>query len=564
MKNTISLLVLLTFGLFTFESTACSPCGALSNVTSTINGTNLELTFTSNAGWDCCYTVEIEIICENESFTGVPNYFSAEICLNGGGGFSTTNSLVTPYPVTVIDISDFCPGTYSWRAAETGCFIYTPVQMFTVTGNANPISITASAAEPSICENESTQITAIATDGCTNGPYSYSWSPTAGLSNPNIANPVATPSATTTYTLTVSETGSCTTSQTADVTITVNPPPSATISGTASYCQNAPPGNVTFTGSGGTAPYVIDYTLNGVPQTSLISNGTTTIPAPTNAPGTYTYQLTSISENAFQCSQLESDLIVITINPLPVVDAGPDIELCEPNDITPSEVTLNGSGAVTYTWNNGATNGVAFTPPVGTTTYTVTGTDANGCTDTDVVNVTALTLPIANGAASDLYGNAPMTIDFTNLSQLAVSYVWDFGDGNVQPTTSLETISNTFSEPGIYTVLLTASNGICFDTWTIDIEVIPPMIVSPPNVFTPNDDNLNELYFVNVEYGAAFEAIILNRWGNKITTFSSINQGWDGTSSGKDMEEGVYFVKYKATDFNDGVIEGHTYFHLVR
>lgn len=564
MKTTLSLFALLCVSLFSFNSIACSPCQALTNVTQTINGNDLELTFTSNAGWDCCFTVQIEIICENETFTGIPNYFSAEICLNGGSGFSTTNTLVTPYPLTVIDISNFCPGNYSWRAVETGCGIYTPVQIFTVAGNASPISVTTTAAEPIICENESTQITSSASGGCVNGPYTYSWSPAAGLSNPNIANPIATPSATTTYTLTVSESGSCTTSQTADLTITVNPPPTATIAGTASYCENSTPGNVTFTASGGTAPYIIDYTINGVAQTAITSNGTTTIPAPTNTPGTYTYQLTNVSENAFQCSQAQSDLIVITINPLPVVDAGPDIELCEPNDITPSEVTLTGSGAATYTWNNGVTDGVAFTPPVGTTTYTVTGTDINGCTDTDVINVTALTLPIANGSASVVYGNAPLTVDFTNLSQLSTTFVWDFGDGNTQNTSSLEPVSYTYTNPGIYTVVLTVSNGICFAIWTIEIEVVPPMIVTPPNIFTPNDDNTNDLYFVNVQYGADFEAIILNRWGNQITTLNSVNQGWDGTTNGKDVEEGVYYIKYKATDFNAGIIEGHTYFHLMK
>lgn len=562
MKINSTKLILLSFILFTFKSIACSPCGALSNITQTIVGTNLELSFTSNAGWDCCYTVEIEIICENSTFTGIPNYFSSEICLNGGTGPANTNTLVTPYPVTVIDISNFCPGTYSWRGVETACGIFTPVQTFTIVGTANPILINASLTEDTICALESTQFTASATAGCNNGPYSYSWSPATGLNDANIANPIATPLVTTTYTLTVSETGSCTTPETVDFTITVNQPPTATISGTADICQDSPTGDVTFTGSGGTPPYTINYTLNSVAQTPIISNGSTTIQAPTSTPGTYTYALTSITESGFQCSQNQTESIVVTINPLPVVDAGLDQILCESNDVTPSEVTLSGAGALTYTWNNGVTDGVAFTPPVGTTTYTVIGTDINGCIGSDELIVTALTLPVANGTASDHYGNAPMTIDFTNLSQFATSYAWDFGNGNVESTNSLNDVSNTYSTAGIYTVVLTASNGICTDTWTTIIEVIPPMIITPPNIFTPNNDNVNDFYFIDVQYGSAFEAIILNRWGIKITTLTQLNQGWDGTSNGKEVEEGVYFIKYKATDFNEGILEGHTYFHL--
>ena len=99
---------------------------------------------------------------------------------------------------------------------------------------------------------------------------------------------------------------------------------------------------------------------------------------------------------------------------------------------------------------------------------------------------------------------------------------------------------------------------------TIEIEVIPPMIVLPPNVFTPNGDNTNDDYFVDVMYGEAFEAVVLNRWGNEVTTLTHLNQGWNGKSNGKDMEEGVYFIKYTATDFNGGTIEGHTYFELLR
>lgn len=52
-------------------------------------------------------------------------------------------------------------------------------------------------------------------------------------------------------------------------------------------------------------------------------------------------------------------------------------------------MTLTASGAETYSWNNGISDGVAFSPPLGTTSYTVTGTDGNGCTDTDEVVVTS-------------------------------------------------------------------------------------------------------------------------------------------------------------------------------
>ena len=718
---------------FNKKALACSPCEALSNVTQTLNGTNLELTFSSNAGWQCCYTVQIEIVCANANFTGTPNYFSPEICINGGGASFSTWNITEPYPNTIIDLSGYCPGNYKWRAVETGCGIYTPEFTFTL-GGASPIQIALNTTQDTICLNQNTILNSNASNGCNSNNFTYLWSPAAGLNNPNLANPVATPSATTTYTLTVSEAGSCTLPQTSNLTITVNPLPVATISGTVSVCQNTAEPSVTFTGSGGTAPYTINYTLNGTPQTAIITSGTATISVPTSTPGVYTYGLTSIQDASnTQCSQNQTETAVITVNQLPVVDAGIDQVLCEPNnqtpstvtlngsggvsyvwdngvtdgttftppigetiytvigtdangctgtdqmmvtsltlsiatisgtvsvcqnsanplvtftgsggtapytinytlngtpqtaittsgtttisvptstvgvytyvltsiqdasttqcseaqigtavitvnqlpiigagldqilcepnDQTPSTVTLNGTGGVSYTWNNGVTNGTAFTPPVGQTIYTVIGTDANGCTGTDQVMVTSLNLPVAYYVPSDTLGNVLFTVSFTNFSQFGNTYTWDFGDGETYTTSTTETVTHTYDQPGTYTITVLATNGICSDSWSSDIIVLPPMIVEPPNVFTPNGDGLNDFYFVNVENVEFFEATISNRWGNIMAELNSPMQPWDGITDGQEANEGVYFIQFKAVDYGGNTIENHTFFHLNR
>ncbi|MCE2711135.1 MAG: T9SS type B sorting domain-containing protein [Cryomorphaceae bacterium] len=561
-------LFVFSFFGFSFSSFACSPCGALSNVTQNLVGTNLELTFTSNAGWQCCYTVEIEIVCSNADFTGIPNYFSQEICINGGSCATCTDNTPVPYPLTILDLSNLCAGEYKWRASETGCGIYTPEYTFTISGGSSPITLTSNLSTDTICTGESAQFTSSATGGCTAAPsYAYSWSPATGLSNANIANPIATPGATTTYTLTVTENGACTLPQTASYTVTVNPSPTATITGTTDVCLNDVSPQLTLTGQGATAPYTINYSINGVPQTALVTTGNSvTVNVPTGTAGTYTYELIDVTESSSaECSQTQSGTATVVVNPLPTVDAGEDIVQCEPGGGTPSDVTLTGSGASTYTWDNDVVNGTAFTPPTGTTIYTVSGTDVNGCVNTDQVSVTALNLPVAIGTPSDTLGNAPMTIDFSNSSLYASTYLWDYQDGNTDNTTSTNVIvSNTFTVPGYYEVVLTASNGICVDTDTILVHVLPPMIVTPPNVFTPNGDGVNEEYFVNVQFGEFFEAEIINRWGNYITSLSSLNQGWDGKLNGQPVDDGVYYIKFIATDYNGQQVDGHTYFHLIR
>jgi gliding motility-associated-like protein len=560
-------LILFVFLILTGSySIACTACQALSNISQNLNGNTLELNFTSNAGWQCCYTVQIEIVCASSNFTGTPNYFSPELCINGGSGASSTWAFPEAYPTTYIDVSNFCPGTYKWRARETVCGLpWTSEYTFTISG-ASPMVVDASTAADTVCLGQSTQLSASASNGC-NGPYSYSWSPTAGLTGANTANPTATPNATTTYTVTVTEPGSCATTQTQQVTVYVNPLPTAQVDDNVAVCLNDASPTVTFTGAGGTAPYTINYTLNGVAQPTIVTNGDTyTLNAPTNTVGFYNYQLVNVTDaSSTACTQNQNTYITVTVWDLPVVSAGPDVEICEPNPVSPSEVTLNGSGAGIFTWDNGITNGVAFVPPTGVTTYTVTGTDANGCTDTDQVNVIAYPMPVALGSAGPVYGNAPITTNFANFSQNANSFLWDFGNGNSETASTTMTISETFEAPGTYLVTLTASNGICWDTTTFTVFALPPMVVTPPNIFTPNGDGANDEYFVTVLYGEKFEAEIFNRWGNKLANLQGINDGWDGTTeNGKEVEDGVYFILYKATDYNDNIIEGHTYFHLVR
>jgi gliding motility-associated-like protein len=505
--------------VFNKKTIACTPCGALSNVTQTLTGTNLALTFSSNAGWQCCYTVQIEIVCANANFTGSPNFFSAENCINGGGGSSSTFSGTVPYPTTNIDLSGYCAGNYKWRARETSCNIYTPEYQFTL-GGASPIQIALNASQSTICSNQNTNLSANASDGCSSNNFTYLWSPATGLSNPNIANPVASPSATTTYTLTVSEAGTCTLPQTSNLTITVNPLIVATLNGTVSVCQNAPNPTLTFTGSGGTAPYTINYTINGAPQTAIVTAGTSTITAPTTTPGVYTYSVTNIQDaNSLQCPQNVNASAVVTINLLPIVDAGQDQTIC-----LGQNVTLTATNATIYNWNNPTiTNGIPFTPaatatysvtgttglcsstdqitvnvnpsaainagtdvticygetavciatggvtyiwdnnvtngvaftPQTTANYTVAGIDVNGCAGTDQMTINVVPIPIVNFTANVTSGCIPLTVFFNNLNPVNNSFQWILGDGT--SSNNPNTATTTYNSAGCYDITLIAT-----------------------------------------------------------------------------------------------------------
>ena len=107
--------------------------------------------------------------------------------------------------------------------------------------------------------------------------------------------------------------------------------------------------------------------------------------------GVYVLSVLELDANSCQGATVE---LTITVDPLPTVTASssPLSPLCEGETLT-----LTGGGATTYTWvdasGNSYTDGIGFIPPVGTATYTVTGTDVNTCVNTSTISVTVNPIP---------------------------------------------------------------------------------------------------------------------------------------------------------------------------
>jgi gliding motility-associated-like protein len=168
---------------------------------------------------------------------------------------------------------------------------------------------------------------------------------------------------------------------------------------------------------------------------------------------------TNITLNESHTSMLTSisgcDSIIITninVNQLPTISAGPDQAICEEES-----VVLLGSGGVSYTWNNGVVDGAPFNPTT-SATYTVTGTDANGCSNTDDVLVIVTPLPNVDLIADLLSGCAPLTVNLTNLTDInGVNCEWDMGDGSI--INGCGNISYTYEYPGTYSVGLTVTTA---------------------------------------------------------------------------------------------------------
>jgi gliding motility-associated-like protein len=301
-------------------------------------------------------------------------------------------------------------------------------------------------------------------------------------------------------------------------------------------------------------PFCINTTPTNLPTQSLEGVTGTWNPAAisTSTVGSNTYTFTP---NSGFCATNYQTVIVIGST---VVNAGNDTLIC-----LNSPITLSATGTGPFAWNNGVVDGIPFMPTQ-TTTYTVSSS-SNGCTATDAITVTVAN-PQVDFTMTPNSGNAPLTVTFTNNSTGSTSYLWNFGNGSSLPTNSSNSVTSTYTTEGVYTITLLAQNGVCSEEMSLELIVLPnnDISIETPNVFTPNGDTNNDFYTINLTNAKSFEGLIFNRWGNLIAELNLTNPLWDGTSNGTECVDGVYFIKFTITDFNDIKSEGQQFIHLIR
>lgn len=255
--------------------------------------------------------------------------------------------------------------------------------------------------------------------------------------NNGVTNNVAfTPQATQTYTVNGIDLNGC--AATDQVLVTVNPSNPYTVSyPNPAYCINAadptPVLSTPLAGTYSVAPNTI--TINANTGTLDLSSSTT-----------MTSQLYTVTFTpSVPCYQPTSAQIIV--NALPVVNAGVDTSVCAGSQIIVQAVGT----AVTYVWDNGIpSNGSGVIPPAGTTTYSVTGTNAGGCTSTDSRIVTVNPLPSATiaGNTTVCMNAAQPTVTFTGSNATApYTFNYSYNNGAVQQVTSNATGVATISIP---------------------------------------------------------------------------------------------------------------------
>ncbi|MCT4582664.1 MAG: M43 family zinc metalloprotease [Flavobacteriales bacterium] len=248
-----------------------------------------------------------------------------------------------------------------------------------------PPAVSIVASKTAICIGESAVLTA-------SGSSTYSWDNGLGTS----AVQTVSPSTATTYSVTGTTSG-CQTTANVQIQYIPHSPPSVTANATSqALCMGD---NVTLTGSG-----ALNYTWD-----HGVTDGTAFSPTSTV---TYTVRGTDVNG----CSN--DAQVQVVVNPLPTVVA----QSTKDTACTGNTVVFSGGGAQSYSWTNGVTDGVSYLPTV-SGTYTVTGTDANGCVNQDQVYLEVLPSPNVSLSLTEVNLCKDETVSVS--ASGGVSYFWN-------------------------------------------------------------------------------------------------------------------------------------------
>jgi gliding motility-associated-like protein len=297
--------------------------------------------------------------------------------------------------------------------------------------------------------------------------------------------------------------------------VTINPLPTFTPTAT-SQCENDP---LFLQANFLTATQVVWSSTTGYSNTASSDSKLQAVAkASSTDDGTYTVEVT----DANGCKK--SNSVVVKINPLPTVSAGLDQAICI-GDAT----KLAGSGAASYSWNNGVTDNTPFSP-TSTLTYTVTGTDVKGCKNTDDIVVTVNTLPTVSAGLDKAICIGD---NITLIGAGAQTFTWNNGViDNIafSPNTTLD-----------YIVTGTDVNG-CKNNDTVKVTVNSLPVFTP----TATSQCENDPLYLQAHFSTATNVI----WNgpNGYTNTSTSDTKLQAVAKASSIDDGTYTVE--VTDAN--------------
>lgn len=473
--------------------------------------------------------------------TGCGSTCNGTVNVTASGGTAPYTYSWTGTPAITANVTGLCAGTYTVTVTDAGgCSI---TAQATVSNNSSTIAVTASATNET-CQNTCNgSATANVTGGT--APFTYSWTGT----------PATTATASNlcagSYNVTVTDQAGC--SATAQAVVSSGSGISVTANAVNETCQNTCDGSISTTVAGGTAP--LTYSWTGTPATTAnvsnlcAGNYTVTVTDQNGCTGT--------ASGTVSAGTTPQDATIQTTGPFSTSDA-------------PVQFVAASTGG-TWTADCGtciSTSGVFNPQTAGAGTYQICysiGTGACASQDCQTIVVTGCTpqttseshsiCPGAsytfNGQTYNAAGSYPFHFtgqngcDSTHTLNISIYAVTPTstnitrceGDSvNVQGTwyhVSDNVVTNIQDANGCPT---TNTTHIIFEDCSVE-----DYAVFIPNIFTPNNDNINDFFAISIMGGFLEEGFIVNRWGNLIKEFYHDDLTWDGkTKEGFLVPDGVY------------------------
>jgi gliding motility-associated-like protein len=486
---------------------------------------------------------------------------------------TATVSVITVSTAVAASSNTYCVGgasvtltgsgatTYSWDpptglSSTSGTTVTaspTLTTTYTLTGSTgacNSTTVVTITVPPLV----SLSITATSTVICLNGPgtslaasgaSTYTWLPGTVSSSTLLANPPAT----TNYTV-LGQTSEGCYAIPAVQTVSVSAPITPTITGSPTVC-------LTQTTSLAVSPSGVGLTYTWSPATAIqgaVSNSSiSALP-----PGTATVIYTVTVSNGV-CTGTDTAKLVVRTPPVGNFKTLNNDTICVGGCVTFSSTTT-GSQPMNYEWyyqSGVGTSSVGVHPEAcygSAGSFSVTMVASNACGVDSVTKGNFVT--VFDYPALNVYGDTTINIGETATVYATggLNYSWSPNDNFTIDCPSCPT---TVVHPTVTTEYIVVSSNSIYcktqDTVTVIVDVNCGDFFIP-NVFSPNDDGLNDVINVHGRCISTFNLQIFDRWGEKVFETSSISDGWDGTYRGQKMNTGVFV--YKA----DGVsIDGQSF-----
>jgi len=559
-------------GTYTVTVTDANGCTGTASMTLTVNplptpaiSGNLAFcqgdnsTLSANAGYTA-YQWSNTASTQSINVTAGGNYVVTVTDNNGCSASATAAVTVHPLPTPVIaGPNDLCAGAtatlsagnyaaYAWSTGATtptlttgaagtysvtvtdmnGCVSTSPAFAITV----HPLPTASITQSSEICVGEPTAFNLVFTG---TGPFTYNYTangvPAIGNAPGASATVTVSPSATTVYALVSVTDAHCTNAAAGNVTVTVHPLPTPSITGIADICDGE---TSTFTANAG----YVSYLWSSGQSTPSITIGTS---------GTY---VVTVTDNNGCANTAASTL---NVHMVPVIAFTNDSSLsCEETRVHFFNQSAFDPGSV-FAWEFGDGSTGSEQDPFhgytvsGTYPVTLTITTPYGCTATlsKDVEIIIYPLPVADFKLDRKEASIVQSqITAFDNSQNAVTWSWDFGD--TYKTTGISA-SHYYSEEGRFIITLEVTNvSGCLSRASQEVYITPFFV---PNAFTPNGDGLNDRFFDGgyLTDLNSYEMTIFNRWGKKVFANSRYNDFWNGRDlSGNPVPEGTYVYLIKA------------------